>query len=82
MSYIYKMVQIPPMLSVMGKKHKGSEAAEYLETTVNKMAKGGWEFYRVDSFGVQIQPGCLASLSGAKSKATLYYVLTVRMAIE
>jgi len=27
----------------------------------------GWEFYRIDSVQIQVSPGCLASLLGAKA---------------
>jgi len=75
----YKMVQIPPNISVEMKNHKGNEAAVYLEGVVNQYAREGWEFYRIDSVGVQLQPGCFGSLSGKKEESTLYYVITFRM---
>ena len=64
----YKMVQIPPNIAVQMKAHKGNEAAAYLENVVNKYASEGWEFQRVDSIGVQVQPGCMDALSGKKAK--------------
>ena len=63
MTYEYKMVQIPPNIEVRGAP-KGQEAAWYLQDIVNKMAKEGWEFYRVDEVGVVVQPGCLGMLFG------------------
>lgn len=78
MSYKYKMVQVPPMISVKEKEHKGTEAATYMESVVNQMADQGWDFYRVDSIGVQLQPGCLAGLLGKKAAEGLYYVITFR----
>lgn len=76
--YKYKMVQIPPNIAVQMKEHKGNEAAAYLEAVVNEHASQGWEFYRVDSFGVELQPGCFDALSGKKKENTLYYVITLR----
>lgn len=78
MSYVYKMVQAPPTISVKEKAHKGTEAAAYLESVVNEMAQQDWEFYRVDSIGVQLQPGCLGGLFGQKGSESLYYVITFR----
>lgn len=72
------MVQVPPTISIKGKEHKGTEAAGYMESAVNQMADQGWEFYRVDSVGVQLQPGCLGSLLGQKTAEQLYYVITFR----
>lgn len=78
MSFIYKMVQIPPAISVQAKAHTGNEAAAYLESVVNDMAGQGWEFLRVDAIGVQVQPGCLMVLFGQKTTETTYYVITFR----
>ena len=77
MIYEYKMVQIPPAISVRGAE-KGQEAAQYLQDLVNQMAKEGWEFYRVDDFGVVIQPGCLGTLLGRKPELWYYFVVTFR----
>ena len=76
--YEYKMVQIPPNIAVEMRKHKGNEAAAYLEGVVNKMAHQGWEFQRVDSIGVHVQPGCLEGLFGKKAESSSYYVITFR----
>ncbi|NLU34838.1 MAG: DUF4177 domain-containing protein [Wolinella succinogenes] len=72
------MVQIPPNIVVEMKKHKGNEAAAYLESVVNKYASEGWEFHRIDSIGVALQPGCFAALSGKKEEHSLYYVISFR----
>jgi hypothetical protein len=62
------------------KAHKGNEAAAYLESVVNKYANEGWEFQRVDSIGVQVQPGCFDALRGKKAVDSSYYVITFRKA--
>lgn len=76
--YVYKMVQIPPAISVEAKKHRGNEAAIHLQNIVNTYADEGWEFHRTDSFGVEQKPGCLAGLLGAKVDVLRYYVVTFR----
>jgi hypothetical protein len=48
-------------------KSKGNEAAGYLQDLVTQIAAQGWAFYPVNSIGVQVQPGCLASLFGASA---------------
>lgn len=78
MTYTYKMVQIPPNIEVQAKKHRGSEAAHYLESVVNKHAEDGWEFQRIDSIGVKTTAGCLASLFGHKETFSNYHVITFR----
>ena len=73
------MVQIPPNISVKEKAHKGNEAAIYLEEVVNKYASQGWEFYRIDNIGVNLDPGCFGATSGKSAEKFLYYVITFRM---
>jgi len=72
------MVQVPPSISVKKKEHKGNEAAHYLESIVNEMAVDNWEFYRIDSIGVQVAPGCFASLVGKKTEQYVHYVVSFR----
>lgn len=76
--YTYKMVQVPPNISVEVQNHTGNVAAAYLQTIVNKYAKEGWEFQRVDEIGVQVNPGCFDSLFGKKTEVYSYYVVTFR----
>jgi hypothetical protein len=75
--YEYRMQQIPPAI-VVSKASKGTEAAAYLEGIVNDMASDGWEFFRVDTIGVQVQPGCLGILGGQRQTNNAYYVVTFR----
>lgn len=76
--YVYKMVQIPPNIQIdEGTSTKG-RAAAYLEGVVNVSAAQGWEFFRVDEIGIQINPGCLGGLFGAKAQRVGYYVVTFR----
>lgn len=75
--YVYKMVQIPPSIKLQGEQ-QGNEAADYLQSVVNRYAKEGWEFYRVDSIGVQVNPGCLAALLGHQTSYKNYFVVTFR----
>ena len=77
-AFKYKMVQVPPNIAVQEKERKGSEAAAYLEKIVNQYAIQGWEFYRVDSVGVNVLPGCLGGLIGQSAKLETYYVITFR----
>ena len=81
MAYQYMMMQIPPVISVKQKDVQGNEAAYYMQTIANEQAQKGWEFYRVDTVGVVTNPGCLASLLGAKQTHIEYYVVTFRKSI-
>lgn len=77
-SYVYSMIQVPPSIQVQEKSHRGNEAAAFLERTVNSMANMGWDFYRVDEVGVDLMPGCLGALLGARVNHVVYYVVTFR----
>ncbi|MFO5548663.1 DUF4177 domain-containing protein [Klebsiella pneumoniae] len=80
--YKYKMVQIPPNVIVNAKKvSKDSAAAVYLENVVNEMAEDGWEFQRIDSIGVQGQPGCGSLFGGKQIGPVNYYVITFRQEV-
>ncbi|MDD0851614.1 hypothetical protein HBN50_00850 [Halobacteriovorax sp. GB3] len=76
MRYEYNMLQIPPSIEV-ATKDKGTEAATYLQEKVSEMSNLGWEFMRIDSFGVNVLGGCS---NGGKDTSHLYYVITFRRA--
>lgn len=73
--YKYKMIQVPPNVSVKAKDNKGGVAAQYLENVVNEWASEGWEFQRVDTIGIEERSGCFGS---NKSGVMQYYVITFR----
>jgi len=82
MKYEYQMVQVPPNVTVEAKKHKGNEAAAYLQEVVNIHAKDGWEFYRIDTIGVETTPGCLDGLLGKKAELLRYHVISFRRELD
>ncbi|AXW87884.1 hypothetical protein AU509_12470 [Lonsdalea britannica] len=71
----YKMVQIPPNISVKAKDNKQGIAAQYLEDVVNDYAQDGWEFQRVDTIGIEERPGCFGP---SKIGVVNHYVITFR----
>lgn len=77
-AYTYKMVQIPPNVTVADGESRKGILADYLEDIVNKYARKGWEFWRVDELGVRVRPGCFAGLLGARSYDVKYSVITFR----
>lgn len=76
--YRYKMVQIPPTISVREGTATNRLAADYLESVVAEWVAKGWEYYRVDTIGIQVRPGCLAALLGSRPTTMQYYVITFR----
>ena len=78
MAYEYRMVQVPPNIQVKKKEYAGNEAAMYLQTIATEQTAQGWEFYRVDTIGIKLQPGCLGALFGQRESIVNYYVVTFR----
>jgi hypothetical protein len=78
MQYEYSMVQVPPNIEIKRKEYVGNEAAFYLQSVTNERATQGWEFYRVDTIGVQVKPGCLGALLGQRTMFSNFYVITFR----
>jgi hypothetical protein len=76
------MVQIPPSIELRQGTPVGQLAAAYLENVVNTQALEGWDFYRVDSIGVRVAPGCLGAFLGERPSNTEYYVVTFRRRSE
>ena len=81
MPYQYKMLQVPPNITIQKKEYRGNEAAGYLQEIVNTEAAQGWEFYRVDEIGTQVTPGCLGMLFGQKAVVISHYVVTLRRSV-
>jgi hypothetical protein len=79
-NYEYKMIQLPQTFVL--KKDTGNEIAAYLQQLATQHAAQGWEFHRIDSVGVAVQPGCLGALTGVKQTMTYYNVATFRRPIE
>lgn len=77
--YTYKMVQVPPNISVRAKDNKAGIAAAYLQDVVNEHAADGWEFQRIDTIGIEERPGCFG---GGKVNFTQYYVITFRKEVQ
>jgi hypothetical protein len=76
--YEFKMVQLPQTFVL--KQDTGKEIAAHLEKLAKDMGVDGWEFFRVDSVGVQVQPGCMGALSGIRQSQAHYNVVTFRRA--
>jgi hypothetical protein len=42
------------------------KVSDQLQAVIATYTRQGWEFYRIDKVDVQVTPGCLASLLGAR----------------
>lgn len=58
------------VLPFIGKIKSGQNAIEVssqLEAMINDGAKEGWQFEQLSSVNIEVQPGCLAGIFGAKA---------------
>lgn len=62
MAFVYRMVQLPPVVPVDPTQPPGNEVAAFLENLVNSHAKQGWEFYCVNTVNAGPRPGQSATV--------------------
>ena len=63
MTYRYKVV---PFIGQSKGNLSASDVASQLESIIRQHASAGWEFYQLSDVNIEVQPGCLAGLVGAK----------------
>ena len=79
LSFVVKRHQVKFGLQTFTLKNdKGTEIAAYLEKLIQEMAGKGWEFYRIDTVGVLVPPGCLAAFAGMRATMTYYNIVAFR----
>ncbi len=63
-------------------KIKGSQSAkdvsDQLETLINQGAQEGWEFVQINNVNIEVQPGCMAGIFGAKANYVRYDMAVFR----
>jgi hypothetical protein len=59
----YKVV---PFIGQSRGSLSAADVADQLERTIKRYASEGWEFYQLSDVNIEVQPGCLAGLFGAK----------------
>ena len=65
----------------MGAVKSGEGAAAVsaqLETAINSESAQGWEFYQLAEVNIEVSPGCLAGLFGAKAEYTKFDQIVFR----
>ena len=65
-------------------KIKGSQSAkdvsDQLEVLLNQGTKEGWEFVQINNVNIEVQPGCLAGIFGAKADYVRFDMAVFRQA--
>lgn len=60
----YKVV---PFIGKLKASGNPQEVATQLQAAINQNATDGWEFHSFNDVSIEVQPGCLAGLFGAKT---------------
>jgi len=79
MAYEYKVV---PFLGQSRGSLSAADIASQLEHAIRQNAVGGWEFFLLSDVNVEIQPGCVAGLLGARVQYVRFDQLIFRSEIQ
>lgn len=60
----YKVV---PFIGKIKANGSALEVATQLQAAINQIATDGWEFHSFNDVNIEVQPGCLPGLLGAKA---------------
>lgn len=58
--------QVVPFIGKIKGKQSADEVSKQLESVIEQYSSQGWEFYQLADVSIEVSPGCLASLFGAK----------------
>lgn len=76
---MYEYKAVPFLASVGGRDLKSAnQASAQLTDVMNANAVDGWEFYQLEGVSVEVRPGCLAGLFGARAGTLLIDQLIFR----
>jgi hypothetical protein len=63
--------QVVPFIGKIKSSQSAGEVSAQLQAVINQYAAQGWEFYQLNDVNIEVQPGCLAGLFGAKTAYVL-----------
>jgi hypothetical protein len=63
-NFQYKVV---PFIGKIKANGNAQEVATQLQTAINQNTTDGWDFHSFNDVNIEVQPGCLAGLFGAKT---------------
>ncbi len=62
-NYIYNVV---PFIGKIKNNESATEVSKQLQVIINNHAGNGWEFHQLSEVNIEVAPGCLGGLFGAK----------------
>jgi hypothetical protein len=75
MAVIYR---VSPFIGKIKGNQNATEVSSQLESAINQNAANGWEFVESTNVNIEVQPGCLAGLFGAKADYMRFDMLVFR----
>lgn len=69
MNFTYRVI---PFIGRIKNNQNAVNVSDQLEQLINEGAKEGWEFDSLGNVNIEVQPGCLAGLLGAKADYTRF----------
>jgi hypothetical protein len=69
MSYKYRVI---PFIGKIKGNQNAVDVSNQLEAIIDEGVKEGWEFDQLNNVNIEVQPGCLAGLFGAKVDYTRF----------
>jgi hypothetical protein len=63
MKYTFKVV---PFIGKIKSNQSATDVSGQLESLINSYVAQGWEFVELGNVNIEVKPGCLAGLLGAK----------------
>ena len=70
-----------PFIGKLRSGRSADEVAQQLETLINSIASEGWEFIDLRNTNIEVKPGCLSALFGAKNSYIRYDMVIFRRPI-
>ena len=58
--------QVVPFIGQIKSKQSAGDVSVQLQGIINQYAAQGWEFYELNDVNIEVRPGCIASLFGAR----------------
>lgn len=67
--YQYKVV---PFMGVLNSGETADKVSIQLQALIDEYVNQGWDFYIINDVSIQVKPGCLQGLLGAKDTYMTY----------
>lgn len=77
--YQYKVV---PFIGKLDQRGRAEDVADQLQGLINNYTERGWIFHQLADVNIEIKPGCLGVLFGAKAGYVRYDQLIFRREIQ